>query len=252
MIELRRLEELSLNSSAPPAQLLYEGWLVRLSPGKAKRARSVNAVYASTLPLAKKIEYCERVYLDANLPMLFRITPFSQPRELAAALEARGYVPFDTTLVQAMRLDSPPRAPDVPDDAEVLAVDPTTFADAIAVLRGSSAVQRDAHLERLRYSPLVSRMVIVQAQERTVAAAQIAGEGDVAGVFDVVTASEERRRGHAVAAVAMLLAWAFDHAFATIYLQVNASNAPAIALYRRFGFNTVYTYHYLGRPGACA
>ena len=34
----RRLEELSLNSSAPPGQLLYDGWLLRLAPGKAKRA----------------------------------------------------------------------------------------------------------------------------------------------------------------------------------------------------------------------
>ena len=30
-----------------------------------------------------------------------------------------------------------------------------------------------------------------------------------------------------------------------------ADNAPAIASYRRFGFATVYTYHYRGRPGDC-
>jgi len=28
-------------------------------------------------------------------------------------------------------------------------------------------------------------------------------------------------------------------------------NAPAIASYRRFGFATVYSYHYRGRPGEC-
>ena len=28
--DLRRLEELGLNSSAPPGQLLYDGWLLRL------------------------------------------------------------------------------------------------------------------------------------------------------------------------------------------------------------------------------
>ena len=45
--DARRLEELGLNSSVPPGQLLYDGWLIRLLRGKAKRARSVNAVYPS-------------------------------------------------------------------------------------------------------------------------------------------------------------------------------------------------------------
>jgi len=32
--DLRRLEELGLNSSAAPGQLLYDGWLLRLLPGQ--------------------------------------------------------------------------------------------------------------------------------------------------------------------------------------------------------------------------
>ena len=58
-IDLRRLEELGLNSSAPPGQLLFDGWLIRLLPGQAKRARSVNAVYPSRRVLAEKVAYCE-------------------------------------------------------------------------------------------------------------------------------------------------------------------------------------------------
>ncbi|HQY47581.1 MAG TPA: hypothetical protein PLE38_11550, partial [Usitatibacteraceae bacterium] len=70
----RRLEELTLNSSAPPGQLLYDGWLLRFSPGKAKRARSVNPVYASTLPLGEKVDYCERLYGGRGLPAIFRLS----------------------------------------------------------------------------------------------------------------------------------------------------------------------------------
>jgi ribosomal protein S18 acetylase RimI-like enzyme len=32
---------------------------------------------------------------------------------------------------------------------------------------------------------------------------------------------------------------------------VNDDNHRALAVYRRFGFETVYEYHYRGRPGAC-
>ena len=107
-IDLRRVEEIGLNGVQTQRQLFYDGWLLRVSPGRAKRGRSVNPHFGSTLPLAEKIRYCERVYAERQLPMLFRITPFVVPGDLEAALVARGYQRFDTTLVQVLRLEHPP------------------------------------------------------------------------------------------------------------------------------------------------
>ncbi|HZQ63452.1 MAG TPA: GNAT family N-acetyltransferase [Casimicrobiaceae bacterium] len=250
-IDAARIEEAGLNALQTQRQLFYDGWILRLSPGSAKRARSVNAHFASSLPIGQKIAYCESTYARCSLPTIFRLTPFCHPGNLDELLHHAGYVAFDQTLVQAMLLDAPPAAADLDDESEVRTVDPASFAEAVGALRGSSAVQREAHLERLRASPLVSRMVVVRVRDAIVAAAQMAGEGDIVGLFDVVTAPDARRRGYARAAVAALFAWAYERAFATVYLQVNASNAAAIALYRALGFSTVYTYHYRGRPGAC-
>ncbi len=36
---LSRIEDAGINASAPPQQRWVDGWLVRCSPGKAKRAR---------------------------------------------------------------------------------------------------------------------------------------------------------------------------------------------------------------------
>lgn len=36
------------------------------------------------------------------------------------------------------------------------------------------------------------------------------------------------------------------------FLQVEADNAPALALYRRFGFQTAWTYHYWKVPVSAA
>ena len=143
-LEARRLEELSLNSSAPPGQLLYDGWLLRLQPGKAKRARSVNAVYPSSIALAEKIAYCERLYSRSGLPAIFRITPFSEPDGLDAELERRGYGTFDYTAVECAPLAA---APSGGEGAEPLAL--SRWVEAVGDLRGSSAEQRAGHYARL-------------------------------------------------------------------------------------------------------
>jgi len=84
-----------------------------------------------------------------------------------------------------------------------------------------------------------------------VGAGKTAREGEMVGVFDVVTDETMRGQGIATALVARLLARAWDRGARVAYLQVDAGNAPALAVYRRFGFATVYGYHYLGREGEC-
>src|SRR5437867_4329029 len=109
-LDLRRVEEVGLNALQTQRQLFYDGWLLRISPGKARRARSVNAHFGSSLPIGDKIRYCERVYEERHLPILFRITPFVHPSNLPDELAARGYQAFDTTLVQVLSLARPPEA----------------------------------------------------------------------------------------------------------------------------------------------
>ena len=243
--DARRLEELSLNSSAPPGQLLYDGWLLRMAPGKAKRPRSVNAFYASTLALDAKIAYCERMYGAARLPTLFRITPFSQPAELEAELERRGYGRFDTTSVQSAPIEAagPGRAP----DASVMNL--RAWVDAVGDLRGTPPEHRASHLARLEGMPLPVRGVAVEGSGLVLATGLVIVEDDCAGLFDIATHEQARRQGHARTIVASLLRAARAMGARHAYLQVSADNVPAIALYREFGFQERYTYWYRGREG---
>jgi ribosomal protein S18 acetylase RimI-like enzyme len=124
-----------------------------------------------------------------------------------------------------------------------------TFVDAIGELRGSTPAQRAAHLERLAQSPLDLRAVIARVDGVAVAAGLVSIDGPLAGVFDVGTASAARGQGIGTAVVAALLTRAWERGARQAFLQVTEDNAAAIAIYRRFGFETAYTYHYRAPPG---
>jgi hypothetical protein len=59
-ILLSRIEDAGINASAPPQQRWLDGWLLRFSPGKAKRARCVQAVADGRLPLAERLRLAPR------------------------------------------------------------------------------------------------------------------------------------------------------------------------------------------------
>ena len=69
-------------------------------------------------------------------------------------------------------------------------------------------------------------------------------EHDVVGLYDVHTAAAARNRGLASALCAHLLSDARNGGARTGYLQVDAGNAPARAVYHRLGFRDGYAYHY--------
>ena len=94
-----RVEDAGLNAAATPLQRWMDGWIVRLSPGKAKRARCINAVAPGRRPLDDKLAECDALYAAAGVPMFFRVTPFTAPATLDADLDARGFHRVDDTRV---------------------------------------------------------------------------------------------------------------------------------------------------------
>ena len=239
--DLRRLEELGLNASAPPGQLLYDGWLLRLLPGQAKRARSVNALYPSTLPLPDKIRYCEQLYRRHALPMVFRITPFSEPWGLDAELGRLGYPRFDTTAVESAAIDLQATGTW---DVDILPL--VDWVEAVGSLRKSPVLFRHAHLERLQGTPLARSALVVRQDGQIVAAGLTMVEDGWAGLFDIVTAPAARQQGFGRQIVESLLRCAWDLGARHAYLQVGADNTAARQLYARYGFRERYHYWYRG------
>jgi len=250
-ILLSRVEDAGLNASAPPQQRWVDGWLVRTSPGKAQRARCINAVAAGRRPVDEKLDACRALYRELGLPFLVRITPFTQPPALDARLAAAGFAFHDDTRVMVLpelaraSLEAGPTPP----DTDWLELAPAEFAEAVGTMRGSSAEARRAHAERLRASPVPYRGFVVRRGPEVLACGQIAQEEELVGLYDIATDTRQQRQGLASWLCKQLLTVAqTKYGARSAYLQVGADNHAARRIYSRLGFTDAYRYHYRAEP----
>lgn len=241
----RRAEEAGLNASAPPQQQRIEGWLIRLSPGKAKRSRCVNALEQGALPLDELLRRCALAFAAAGLPLCVRLTPFSQPADLDHRLADLGWDSFDAADVMVRpSLDDLDARPSPPGQ-HLETLDAAAYARLVGGLRGSSPDEIEAHAQRLRESPVPYRgYALRDPQQRLLACGQYAREGAIVGLFDIFTPAEQRGRGHGRTLCLALLQAARHEGAREAYLQVGSDNAVAQRLYRRLGFEFAYRYHY--------
>jgi GNAT superfamily N-acetyltransferase len=243
---LSRVEDAGLNASAPPQQRWVDGWLVRFCAGKAKRARCINAVANGQLPVLDKLALCQRLFDEVRLPMIVRVTPMSQPRHLDGMLETAGLRAFDDTRVMVHSdLSALPSEP-LSGDVSLQRVGHAAFAQIVGQLRGSPLAQQQSHAHRLELSPVPFEGWVLRpvGESGVLACGQTAIEADMVGLYDVFTAAPARNQGWARRLCAELLWRAAQKGARTGYLQVDASNFPARAVYHRLGFADGYAYHY--------
>ena len=245
---LSRIEDACLNASVPPQQLWVDGWLVRFCPGKAKRARSVNAVVDGVQRLEDRLEAAAAIYRQAGLPLMFRITPFTQPAGLDEWLAMRGFVRADDSRVM-VATDLRDHTRPLPLGLELRRLDHAEFAEQVGALRGSPTEHRHAHALRMGQCPVPYQgwIVLRPGDGRVVACGQLAIEAECVGLYDVFSHPEHRGQGLATLLCAELLQQARAAGARLAYLQVDAANAPAMAVYRRLGFVDAYGYHYRSR-----
>ncbi len=216
------------------------GWRLNASVGFSQRINACWPLGRPSVAAPRAIEAVERWYAARGLPPRFKLTDRAvAPRTLAQQLEKRGYRPANRTLVMV----GPCRGEA---DTGVLlegAPDPAFEAVFTATAGGNLADARE-RLDALRRIGPPALFARIEGEAGPEAIGASAVEGAWAGVFAMRTAPDHRRKGLARRVLSTLLHAAGGEGATRAYLQVEANNAPAIAMYEAAGFSTAYTYAY--------
>jgi len=220
------------------------GWELQATDGVSGRVNSAWPIgWTGEVGLGAAVEQAEAWYARRGRPAWFRLSEgFTSPPELAPLLAARGYAPDTRTLVMIRALAGADA-----DAAVVLAAAPTNAF--LQPMRESAPSDADFAERRdvasRAPSPRVFAVLGIDGAPAAVGAS--VATDDLALVFLMRTAPSAQRRGLARRVLRSLMAWARENGARTAYLQVEAANDPAVALYASEGFETAYSYVYWRR-----
>jgi GNAT superfamily N-acetyltransferase len=159
------------------------------------------------------------------------------------------YLAFDDTRVMACE-DLSLREPALPAGCTLTRCSAAEYARIVGKLRGSPERQCLAHAERLLASPIPYEGWLLMRDGQVLCCGQSARELDLVGLYDVFTAEAARGQGLAGLLCSHLLLQARAQGASTAYLQVDAANTAARAVYARLGFKDGYRYHYRAKDPA--
>jgi GNAT superfamily N-acetyltransferase len=218
-----------------------DGWWLRSTHGVTHRGNSVWVDgLAGPSSLEERIEAAERFYAEHGQPALFQVTPLAPPG-LDQALAARGYARETPTLVAVAAAQAVPPAAQGGRFSREL---PPAWFTVSAGRQGRYAAVADVYAALLRR--IGARAVFAQAEVDGAVAAVGLGVVDRGwmGISSMLTLPGYRRRGLGHAVLSTLAAAAVESGARRLYLQVDAANSGARALYARCGFEEAYGYHY--------
>lgn len=241
---LHELENLSFRTLPAVEQERYDGWVLRWAPGGSRRAKSVNPVEPSSLPIEEKVEYCRAWFARRGSTCRFRLTPLAD-ESLRPALAAAGYQAHSPTDVMLSDIGehTMPLHGEVSSHVEVSRLPSHGWLELVTGMSPTSTAA--TRLADQLTSGDGTHNFATYVERGDTAAAGVGIDLDrFTTIYNMMTAPQWRRRGYGRAILETLLARGSSSGSTHAVLQVTRDNHAAIGLYRSVGFETVYSYEY--------
>ena len=239
-IDIKTIEDLSLNAWPSLQMELYDGWILRFSHFYTHRTNSVEQFGISSLTWREKIPHCEAVYRRWGTPAIFKITPLVS-KDFDYILEHRNYEIQHTTNVMVLNLED--AVLDAPINSVIISQSiQREWIDSLLALNGTTNAIHTAIVPTM-YNAIAKDTICVFIQSHGV----IIGTGlgiidrDYVGVYAIHVREDYRKKGLARSICTCILKEGIKKGAKKAYLQVVAGNDPAFLLYQSLGFQSLYT-----------
>ncbi|HBM88732.1 MAG TPA: hypothetical protein DD437_09320 [Rhodobiaceae bacterium] len=219
---------------------MISGWLCRTSGGETRRTNSANVTLESC-SIQEVIGPAKKFYAERGQPLLFRTVSFMP--EIEQELSVGGFAPEgETCTLEA----------DLSKAGETECADVESYskpmegwiADKLR-LSPMAPAQEAAYRRMLTRISVPARFVRFVENGKALSLAYGALFDGILVIESVVTDPAHRGHGLAGKVVGSLMAWGADKGAALSCLQVEATNAPALSLYKKLGYETeLYRYQY--------
>ncbi|MBD0863357.1 GNAT family N-acetyltransferase [Gordonia sp. zg691] len=260
--EIRSLEHVAARSWPGVDTDWISGWFVRAGHGFSRRANSAVPLDRSAHPDATTLRRIDRWYADRGLPPLLALPErLMHPSTVAGVEGIEVQVLTCDTAMLRERLAHPGsgrvRIAERPDDDWLAAYagERSAHTDVDAVRAVVTSGEPPLAFASISDSPGAGP--VIDSNGTNPAGLAAIGRGAVTessdgrrwlGLSALWTDPARRRTGLSSAVVAELVAWGVEQGADAAYLQVETTNRPAGAWYRRLGFGLHHSYRYL-TPG---
>lgn len=239
---VRRLEAAGFRAW-PAAAVHYDGtWAIRLTAGHpAKRLNSINPLDpGDDANLQERIARAARRFAAYGRALTFRISPLTGDR-IVAHLDEGGWNRLGESLVMRAQLDDA-----LVHDAmhQIPLKDIGRFINAAIAIGSLDPALRPGLSEVIGSIEPQAGLFVHERDGAPVSTAICVHDGDLAGLFEIATEETQRGKGYGKRTLLSALKWARSRGARQAWLQVEAANESAVALYRSIGFDEVYRYNY--------
>ena len=243
--DIASIERATLTAVAPERVGTIDGWLLPMDPGTVGRAHSAVPLHHGRHDPAWIGEIAQR-YRDAGLRPVFRLPDVPAFEPWWPALAALGFKGEQPTLTQTGALDG---LLGLANGTEGVSLDPRPDAAWMAMFLGEGLDPVDG-ASRSRALSRAEGTLFASLREggQTLACGAASFAEGWLSMHGLRTAAGQRGRGLAGRMIRAMALEAQRRGIARAFLQVDGSNAPALALYRRAGMVTAWPYTYWRAP----